>query len=127
MSKKSSAALAQAIPAARASSASTRRQKVESARSPVADEESSPAVDDEGEEEVAPASTVAEGDAAELVVLEEEFEFEDAAAEVEEGDAPVPTAKKKPASEEGGGDTMLARYFREMATHPVMGPDEELG
>ena len=37
MSKKSSAALAQAIPAARASSAgSTRRQKVESTRSPVA-------------------------------------------------------------------------------------------
>ena len=29
--------------------------------------------------------------------------------------------------EEGGGDSMLARYFREMATHPVMGPDEELG
>jgi RNA polymerase primary sigma factor len=28
--------------------------------------------------------------------------------------------------EEGGGDSMLARYFREMATHPVMGPDEEL-
>jgi RNA polymerase primary sigma factor len=28
--------------------------------------------------------------------------------------------------EEGGGDSMLARYFREMATHPVMGADEEL-
>ncbi|MDP8999502.1 MAG: sigma-70 family RNA polymerase sigma factor [Myxococcota bacterium] len=28
--------------------------------------------------------------------------------------------------EEGGGDSMLARYFREMATHAVMGPDEEL-
>ena len=126
MSKKSSAALAQAIPAARASSAgSARRQKVESTRSPV-DEESSPAVDNEEEEEAAPASTVAEGEG-ELVVLEEEFEFEDAAAEVEEGDAPAPAAKKKVASEEGGGDTMLARYFREMATHPVMGPDEELG
>jgi len=124
MSKKSSAALAQAIPAARPSSAGGRRQKAESARSPVADEASSPSVEDEGEEEAAPASTVADG---ELVVLEEEFEFEDAAAEVEEGDAPAPAAKKKVASEEGGGDTMLARYFREMATHPVMGPDEELG
>ena len=125
MSKKSSAALAQAIPAARASSAgSSRRQKVESTRSPVA-EESSRAVENEDEEEAAPASTVAEGDG-ELVVLDEEFEFEDAPAEVEEG-APAPAAKKKVASEEGGGDTMLARYFREMATHPVMGPDEELG
>ncbi len=34
-----------------------------------------------------------------------------------------PTAKE---IEEGGGDSMLARYFREMATHAVMGPDEEL-
>ena len=125
MSKKSSAALAQVTPAARSSSAgSSRRQKAESARSPVADEESSPSVEDEGEDEAAPASKVAEG---ELVVPEEEFEFEDAAAEVEEGDAPAPATKKKVASEEGGGDTMLARYFREMATHPVMGPDEELG
>jgi RNA polymerase primary sigma factor len=28
--------------------------------------------------------------------------------------------------EEGGGDSMLARYFREMATHPVMGQADEL-
>jgi RNA polymerase primary sigma factor len=28
--------------------------------------------------------------------------------------------------EEGGGDSMLARYFRDMALHPVMGPEEEL-
>jgi RNA polymerase primary sigma factor len=125
MSKKSSAALAEAIPAARASTAGGRRSKVEPARPANTDEESSPAVEDEGEDEPAPASTVAEG---ELVVLEEEFEFEDAAAEVEEADGVVaPAAKKKVASEEGGGDTMLARYFREMATHPVMGPDEELG
>ncbi len=36
----------------------------------------------------------------------------------------------KPASarllDEGSGDTMLARYFREMATHNVMGQEEEL-
>jgi RNA polymerase primary sigma factor len=37
--------------------------------------------------------------------------------------AKQPTAKE---IEEGGGDSMLARYFREMATHAVMGPDEEL-
>jgi RNA polymerase primary sigma factor len=28
--------------------------------------------------------------------------------------------------EEGGGDSVLARYFREMAAHPVMGPDDEV-
>jgi RNA polymerase primary sigma factor len=28
--------------------------------------------------------------------------------------------------EDGGGDSMLARYFRDMALHPVMGPEEEL-
>ena len=28
--------------------------------------------------------------------------------------------------EESGGDSMLARYFREMATHSVMGQEEEL-
>ncbi len=28
--------------------------------------------------------------------------------------------------EESGGDSMLARYFRDMALHPVMGPEEEL-
>ena len=123
MSKKSSAALAEAIPAARASSATGRRSKVESTRPAKADEESSPSVEEESEDEAAPASAVAEG---ELVVLEEEFEFEDAPAEVDEGEA-APVAKKRVASEEGGGDTMLARYFREMATHPVMGPDEELG
>ena len=29
-------------------------------------------------------------------------------------------------AEEGVGDSMLARYFRDMALHPVMGPEEEL-
>ncbi|MBI5533206.1 MAG: sigma-70 family RNA polymerase sigma factor [Deltaproteobacteria bacterium] len=28
--------------------------------------------------------------------------------------------------DEGGGDSVLARYFREMAAHPVMGPDDEI-
>jgi RNA polymerase primary sigma factor len=46
--------------------------------------------------------------------------------------APEPTrARELPARElkdveDGGGDSMLARYFRDMALHPVMGPDEEL-
>lgn len=36
---------------------------------------------------------------------------------------PTPEVKNL---DEGGGDSMLARYFRDMALHPVMGPDEEL-
>jgi RNA polymerase primary sigma factor len=47
--------------------------------------------------------------------------------------APEPVARPRelPARdlrdvEEGGGDSMLARYFRDMALHPVMGPEEEL-
>jgi RNA polymerase primary sigma factor len=43
-------------------------------------------------------------------------------------EAPEPPRSVKPAKEieEGGGDSMLARYFREMAMHPVMAQDEEL-
>ncbi len=55
----------------------------------------------------------------------------------EEGDVPdgVDPFRRQPPTkparelrdvEEGGGDSMLARYFRDMALHPVMGPDEEL-
>ncbi len=37
-----------------------------------------------------------------------------------------PTPQDLRAIEDGGGDSMLARYFRDMAAHQVMGPDEEL-
>ena len=40
--------------------------------------------------------------------------------------APEPSPQDLRAIEEGGGDSMLARYFRDMAAHQVMGPDEEL-
>jgi RNA polymerase primary sigma factor len=40
--------------------------------------------------------------------------------------APEPTPQDLRAIEDGGGDSMLARYFRDMAAHQVMGPDEEL-
>jgi RNA polymerase primary sigma factor len=40
--------------------------------------------------------------------------------------SPGAAARRAP-SEEGTGDSMLSRYFRDMATHQVMGPDEELG
>ena len=39
---------------------------------------------------------------------------------------PEPTPQDLRAMEDGGGDSMLARYFRDMAAHQVMGPDEEL-
>ena len=133
MSKKSSAALAdpESRPETRAGGRARARTVIQDAReeevvkAPAASES-----EEEIEDDAAPASTVdpADGRAQpELVVLEEEFEFEDAAAEVEEGDEVVAPVKKKVASEEGGGDSMLARYFREMATHPVMGHEEELG
>jgi RNA polymerase primary sigma factor len=69
-------------------------------------------------------------DGPELAVVSAEEEFDIDAQEpvaVDIGEAP---AKAKPPTskeiEEGGGDSMLARYFREMATHNVMGPEEEL-
>jgi RNA polymerase primary sigma factor len=83
-----------------------------------------PPVDEESEEELT-TSTATPGTDGELVVLDEEFEFEEAEAEAD-GDEPRPPVSKAKA-EEGGGDSMLARYFREMATHPVMGQEEELG
>ena len=124
LSKKSSAALAE--PETRRS-ARGRARPVSGEEDVVKEAPAAAEAEEELDEEAAPASTVAEGAAEPLVVLEEEFEFEDAPAEAEEGDEVVAPVKKKVASEEGGGDTMLARYFREMATHPVMGPDEELG
>ncbi len=41
-------------------------------------------------------------------------------------DTPRHTERELRDIEEGGGDSMLARYFRDMALHPVMGPEEEL-
>jgi RNA polymerase primary sigma factor len=60
------------------------------------------------------------------LVVEEEFDLD--APHVDTPAGPL-AARKAPTDkeiEEGGGDSMLARYFREMATHPVMGPEEEL-
>ena len=81
-------------------------------------------VEGEGDEAPSAARATPSGDG-ELVVLEEEFEFEEAPEPEPDEDEPRPAAKVK--TEEGGGDSMLARYFREMATHPVMGQEEELG
>jgi RNA polymerase primary sigma factor len=59
--------------------------------------------------------------------LDGDFDLEGATAALSVTESLVPP--KGPSDkeiEEGGGDSMLARYFREMATHPVMGPEEEL-
>jgi RNA polymerase primary sigma factor len=44
-------------------------------------------------------------------------------AQSQRSDSMAPAA---PSPSDGTGDTMLSRYFREMASHQVMGPDEEL-
>ena len=78
-----------------------------------------------GDDEFEATSEQGSGDATrEIELIEEEFELE-----APEGAEAAPGPRKQPTDreiEEGGGDSMLARYFREMATHAVMGPDEEL-
>ena len=63
-------------------------------------------------------------------LVEDEFELDVHAHEAGASLPPDSLAPRRGPSdkeiEEGGGDSMLARYFREMATHPVMGQSEEL-
>jgi RNA polymerase primary sigma factor len=117
MSKKSNTAVAE-----RASAKSERRSRLAVAKPPV-DESQDVVVppEEEGDEDHPTSGPSAEGD---LAVLEEEFEFEEAAEPDAEAEEPRPAPKAK--ADEGGGDSMLARYFREMATHAVMGQEEEL-
>jgi RNA polymerase primary sigma factor len=59
----------------------------------------------------------------------EEFEEEEEGnldLEADTDGLEAPARKPVRDVEEGGGDSMLARYFREMATHHVMGHEEEL-
>jgi RNA polymerase primary sigma factor len=84
-----------------------------------------PQVDDELDLDEAPQSLAnpeAEPEVAAVVEEEVEEEVVDF-ADTEEGDAPP---KKVRDHDEASGDSMLARYFREMATHSVMGSEEEL-
>jgi RNA polymerase primary sigma factor len=43
-----------------------------------------------------------------------------------EARAPGTPSEAPPSPEDSSSDSMLSRYFRDMATHQVMGPDEEL-
>jgi len=82
--------------------------------------------DDDFDPAPSPVGPAATG---ELELIEEDFELDAPAAEAVAADGDVLGRPKPPSDreiEEGGGDSMLARYFREMATHPVMGPEEEL-
>jgi RNA polymerase primary sigma factor len=69
------------------------------------------------------------GPSGDIELVEDEIELDappgDAGSEGSDSLAPAKPPSDKEI-EEGGGDSMLARYFREMATHPVMGPEEEL-
>jgi RNA polymerase primary sigma factor len=61
-----------------------------------------------------------------LEVVDDENE---SAASIDDSGLEAPPTSRSPSDreiEEGGGDSMLARYFREMATHPVMGQADEL-
>ncbi|HVJ89173.1 MAG TPA: sigma-70 family RNA polymerase sigma factor [Labilithrix sp.] len=83
-------------------------------------------IEEESEEDLSTSSPKAEAD---ISALEDEFDFEGEAEVALDGDEEVegrpPSAKAK--ADDGGGDSMLARYFREMATHSVMGQEEEHG
>ncbi|HTQ47906.1 MAG TPA: sigma-70 family RNA polymerase sigma factor [Polyangiaceae bacterium] len=84
-------------------------------------------IDDDFEADAPPIGSA--NPSAELELVEDEFEIESPASEAASSDSDAPAPKRQPSDkeiEEGGGDSMLARYFREMATHPVMGPEEEL-
>ena len=92
--------------------------------------EKAPAPQTDRWEDDAPKSSAApEND---LTTPDEDFESHDAVPADLVTSESTPAPKEEPAPikdreiEEGGGDSMLARYFREMATHPVMGQEEEL-
>ncbi|MET0593811.1 MAG: sigma-70 family RNA polymerase sigma factor, partial [Polyangiaceae bacterium] len=83
----------------------------------------------EGEFEAETPARSTTSSTGEVEVLEEEFDIDGAVTEpvlneLESIRPPKPPSDKE--IEEGGGDSMLARYFRDMAAHQVMGPDEEL-
>jgi RNA polymerase primary sigma factor len=82
----------------------------------------------EEDETPKPATAAPEND---LTAIEDEFEVEAVPADLAASPSSAPAAKEEPRPkdreiEESGGDSMLARYFREMATHAVMGQEEEL-
>ncbi len=106
-----------------------KRQSAAAVKAPQAAE---PKSQETWDEEAAPKSTAApENDL--TATIDDEFEADAAdaiprdLAATPDAEAPVKqTPVRDREIEESGGDSMLARYFREMATHSVMGQEEEL-
>jgi RNA polymerase primary sigma factor len=65
------------------------------------------------------------GPRSDIDIIDEDYEL-DAPRDAPPSEEPGRRQPTDREIEEGGGDSMLARYFREMATHAVMGPEEEL-
>ena len=90
-----------------------------------------PASPENWEEDEAPKSTATpENDLSPTIEDEFDADAADAVPRDLSGSEAPPPPKETPVRdreiEESGGDSMLARYFREMATHSVMGQEEEL-
>ena len=123
MSKSKSNAASALVPTPPASTSRVSRAKSKADVSPLGlggDEVASEAREFEDEPATPGAAPGAEAE----VDLDEEFDLGDAVAADLDVEPVKPPSQKK--SDEGGGDSMLSRYFREMATHNVMGPQEEL-
>ncbi len=86
-----------------------------------------PASAREWEAETPKSSAAPEND---LTTVEDDFEPQETVpADLAVSPSLAPTKEDAPKDREieaSGGDSMLARYFREMATHSVMGQEEEL-
>jgi RNA polymerase primary sigma factor len=126
MSKSKSNAASALVPTPPASTSRVARTKTKAEAAPLRSDgvrANDLDLDDDGAPSSSPApSTLAEP---EVDTLDEEFDLGDAvAAELDVVEPVKPSVQKR--AEEGGGDSMLSRYFREMATHHVMGPQEEL-
>jgi RNA polymerase primary sigma factor len=130
MSKSKSTAASTLVPSPPASASRMARAKLKGEDAPLAvDEVTSEffgaTAKADGFDDEPVASSVATPVAVDGEVdLDEEFDVGDAVMADLDVEPAKPEVQKR--AEEGGGDSMLSRYFREMATHHVMGPQEEL-
>ena len=127
MSKSKSNAASALIPSAPASASRVARKSKGDVDAHGADDLQSEGLDFDDEPAVgsSPAASVGAPVDAEVEALDEEFDLGDAvAADLDTIEPAKPASTKR--ADDGGGDSMLSRYFREMATHHVMGPQEEL-
>jgi RNA polymerase primary sigma factor len=125
MSKSKSNAASALIPTAPASASRVARSKSKVEAAPLAtDELASENLDFEEDDAGAASPDPVVAAEPEVDSLDEEFDLGDAVAADLDVEPVKPPSQKR--ADDGGGDSMLSRYFREMATHHVMGPQEEL-